>query len=296
MKKLIFVCLLVLCLAPLSSVKAATTASVLKQKLMGRIVVAVQTHGDIYYVNPKDKQTYLIGSSASALSMLAKQGVGISEKDYKSLVASKAKAKKLAGRIVLRTQAHGEAYYINPVTFSLNFMGSQKQLAAIIKSYGRNVNDADLAALLSQNGLIDYVTYKNTKLGFQISVPSTWVLPSSDSSAPEFFSTASCSQQLNYFDCPSFKIILSAYYPGGMAADFTNLQNSADNPIKLPYLISGASVIEANNRATPTPGSDNTNWAKAYDIFFQAQQKYFVFYTTDQSFEKGVLPTLKLTK
>jgi hypothetical protein len=46
----------------------------------------------------------------------------------------------------------------------------------------------------------------------------------------------------------------------------------------------------------PDPGDDDLNWAKSYDVFFQAEHKYFTIFTPDRSLESAVLPTLKLIK
>jgi hypothetical protein len=143
MKKVIFIFLLLLCFAPFAGVKAATTNS-LTQRLMGRIVVAVQSHGEAYYISPKDQQAHSLGSSTSAISVLAGQGLGISEKDFNIFSSSKA-PKRLSGRILLRVQTSGEAYYVNPLDLKLYSLNGFNP----IYKFGLGVSNADIANILN---------------------------------------------------------------------------------------------------------------------------------------------------
>jgi len=291
MKKVIFICLLALCFAPLAGAKASATTD-LKQKLMGRIVLAVQSHGEAYYISPKDKQIHYLGRPADAFQIMKSQGLGISEKDFTAFSANKP-PKSLAGKIILRVESHGEAYYVNPLNLEFNYLGDPTTAFRVMRNLGLGVSNADVTTLLNQNNLISgNVVYKNATLGLQISVPLSWILPNENSSEPEFFSSTSCSKQQS-FTCPSFKIT-SSDYSDGPDADFTIL--NVLNPVKLTSLIDGAIVIEAQNVGIPTPNDDSLSWDKAYDVFFPAEHKAFVIFAPDRSLENSILPTFKLLK
>jgi hypothetical protein len=284
MKKAVFICLLALILAPLASAKAATTSN-LKQRLMGRIIIAVQSHGEAYYISPKDQQVHQFTDPASTYSMIIGQGLGISEKDFNSFNNYHA-PKRLAGRIVIRSQARGEAYYVNPTDLRLWALYNPISAFNSLVYFGLGVSNADLAKILNSGNTI----YQNKSLGFQISVPTSWKFPGNNISEPEFFSSTACSKQ-QYFNCPSFKIVGSAY-GNGPDNDFSAI--SSDNPIKLTSLISGATVIEYHNYGMPDPNDDSLNWAEEYDVFFPAEQKAFIIFAPDRSLENTILPTLKL--
>jgi hypothetical protein len=147
--------------------------------------------------------------------------------------------------------------------------------------------------LIQASSTVAMTVYKNTILGFQISVPSSWVLPSSNGSDPEFFSTVACSKEPNFFTCPSFRVASSGY---GDGPDGDLKLSSYLNPVKLTSLIAGAVVIELKNGDMPTPGDDSTSWDQAYDVYFSAEQKMFVIYVPDRSLENNILPTFKLLK
>ncbi|MCX6794960.1 MAG: hypothetical protein NTY31_03175 [Candidatus Falkowbacteria bacterium] len=81
----------------------------------------------------------LCGSSVSALAFV----LGVSEKDYANFAKGTVPA-RLAGRILLRVQAHGEAYYINPVDMKMNYMGRPADAFALMRKFGLGITNANL--------------------------------------------------------------------------------------------------------------------------------------------------------
>ena len=163
MKKTLFICLLFLAAMPLYGAKAATTAS-LKQQLMGRIVIAVESNGEAYYLSPKDLQGHFLGHPDDAFKIMKSQGLGISEKDFKRFSANKP-PKSLAGMIILRVQSHGEAYYINPLNLEFMYLGSPTTAFRVMKSVSLGISDANLNILLDriaskETANITYLTSK----------------------------------------------------------------------------------------------------------------------------------------
>jgi len=70
-------------------------------------------------------------------------GLGISEKDYTSFTKTKAPT-RLAGRIVLRVKAHGEAYYVNPLDLKLYSLGRPADAFALMRKFGLGITNANL--------------------------------------------------------------------------------------------------------------------------------------------------------
>jgi hypothetical protein len=140
------------------------------------------------------------------------------------------------------------------------------------------------------------IVYKNTNLGFQISVPSSWILPKSNISEPELFSTVACSKsgKDGYYDCPGFKVERYAY-GDGPDQDFADSKNMNANPVKLSSLIGGAVVNEFDNGGKPD-SSDDTLFSQAYAVFFSSGHEAFLILAPDRSLESSILPTFKLLK
>jgi hypothetical protein len=138
--------------------------------------------------------------------------------------------------------------------------------------------------------------YKNTALGFQISVPSSWILPKSNISEPELFSTVACSKsgKDGYYNCPGFKVE-SVGYGDGPDQNFTDSKEMNANPVKLSSLISGAIVNESDNGGKPD-SSDDTLFSQVYSVFFSSEHKAFLILAPDRSLESSILPTFKLLK
>lgn len=115
----------------------------LAKRLSGRILLQVEEHGEAWYVHPIDLLKYYLGRPADAFAIMRKFGLGVSEKDYTNFAKGTVPA-RLAGRILLRVQAHGEAYYINPVDMKMNYMGRPADAFALMRKFGLGITNANL--------------------------------------------------------------------------------------------------------------------------------------------------------
>jgi len=115
----------------------------LSKRLAGRILLQVESHGEAWYVNPVDVLKYYLGRPDDAFAIMRKFGLGISEKDYTSFSKSKAPS-RLAGRILLRVKAHGEAYYVNPADLKLHYLGRPADAFALMRKFGLGITNANL--------------------------------------------------------------------------------------------------------------------------------------------------------
>jgi len=116
----------------------------LSARLSGRILLQVQSHGEGWYVNPVNKLKYFLGRPADAFAIMRALGLGISDKDFAKLPTDKAMLNRLKGRIVLTVQSHGEAYYINPVTLKISYLGRPADAFAIMRGVGLGITNTDL--------------------------------------------------------------------------------------------------------------------------------------------------------
>ena len=114
----------------------------LAKRLAGRILLQVQEHGEAWYVNPVNSAKYYLGRPADAFGIMRGLGLGVSEKDYSSW-NGKAPS-RLSGRILLRVQENGEAYYVNPLDLKLHYLGRPADAFAIMRNLGLGITNDNL--------------------------------------------------------------------------------------------------------------------------------------------------------
>lgn len=121
----------------------------------GRIFLQVQDKGQAWYVYPPDSKRYYLGRPADAFDVMRKLGLGISEKDF---YAAAIKApRNVLGRIILRVQDKGQAYYVDPVSGRLSYLGRPIDAFNIMRSHGEGITNADLDKIAS--GSLDLTTF-----------------------------------------------------------------------------------------------------------------------------------------
>ncbi|MFH1252772.1 MAG: CAP domain-containing protein [Candidatus Uhrbacteria bacterium] len=89
-------------------------------RLSGYIMLAVDNHGEAWYVDPISRYRYYLKDGPTAYEFLRSFGLGITNADLAKIpieadaVGGGSLAEQLSGRILLQVQEHGEAWYINP--------------------------------------------------------------------------------------------------------------------------------------------------------------------------------------
>ena len=141
MRKTILFLILIFAFLPLSPGFAAGLTS----RLGGKILLEVQERGQAWYVDPLSQTRAFLGRPADALRVMRGFGLGVSEADFNSF-AGTAPA-RLKGRILLRVQAHGEAYWVNPDNLKLVYLGRPTDALSVMREYGLGITDTDLAQI-----------------------------------------------------------------------------------------------------------------------------------------------------
>ena len=86
----------------------------------------------------------------AAYQMMRSFSLGVSEEDYESMKSGSYTLKnKLRGRIVLRAQAKGEAYYIHPKDLKMYYLQNGEEAYQVMRLYSLGITDTDLAKLAS---------------------------------------------------------------------------------------------------------------------------------------------------
>lgn len=122
--------------------------STILSKTRGHILLQVQQHGEAWYVDPITAKRYYMKDGPTAYQMMRSFGLGVTEQDYESMNAGSYTLKnKLRGRIILRAQARGEAYYIHPKDLKMHYLQNGDEAYRVMRLYSLGVTDADLAKL-----------------------------------------------------------------------------------------------------------------------------------------------------
>ncbi len=143
----IFLVAFFLCFIITIPVNAAT----LNQKLKGRILLQVESRGEAWYINPDDLQSYYMANGDDAFNLMRRFGLGITNKDF-DLMKNKFPS-KYAGKIFLKVQDSGKAYYINPVDLKPYFLGSANDAYEIMKRLGLGITNKNLEIIKNGNAV-----------------------------------------------------------------------------------------------------------------------------------------------
>lgn len=136
--KLLILALGLFMVLPLSSFASSS----LVDRLSGRILLQVEDNGEAWYVEPTTKERSFLGRPDDAFRIMRELGLGISEKDFNSF---KGKApQRLSGKILLRVDANGEAYYVNPIDLKLHFLGRPTDAFSVMRNLGLGIKNTDL--------------------------------------------------------------------------------------------------------------------------------------------------------
>jgi len=139
-----------------------TNAASLNQRLKGRILIQVESKGEAWYLNPDDLKPYYMGNKDDAYSLMRKFGAGITNKDF-----DKMKIKfpiKYSGKIFLKTQDNGKAYYISPVDLKPYYLGTADDAYNLMRKLGLGINNSDFYSLSNQNGTINNKKLTNQEI------------------------------------------------------------------------------------------------------------------------------------
>lgn len=90
--------------------------------LNGRILLQVEDKGQAWYVNPINCSAIFLVVRSDAFSVMRSLGLGVSTRDLQSFLANGAPI-RISGRILLQVEDKGQAYYVDPVTLRLSYLG-----------------------------------------------------------------------------------------------------------------------------------------------------------------------------
>lgn len=151
MKKLntLVIIIFLLLLIPLVQVDANSNVN----KLKGRILLQVESHGEAWYIHPTTGERYYMADGNAAYNIMRDLGVGITNKNLEKIKTNINFAKQNSGKIFLQVEAHGEAYYIN-FNGKVHYLKDGTAAYSIMRDLGLGITNNDLNKIL-ENGQID---------------------------------------------------------------------------------------------------------------------------------------------
>ena len=144
MKKLSIFFLVLLLILSSKIVKAEDFSG----KLIGKILLQVEQNGEAWYVNPVDHMRYYLGRPADAFKVMREQGLGISNKDFNSF--NMTAPIRLSGRILLKVEDKGQAYYVSTSDFKMHYLGRPADAFKVMREQGLGITDENLNKILSE--------------------------------------------------------------------------------------------------------------------------------------------------
>lgn len=144
-KQLLIIPLVSVFVLSLLAMSTPAEANDLRTKLSGRILLAVEDNGEAWYVDPSNKEKYFLGRPLDAFNLMQQIGLGVSNKDFDSF-NGKAPT-RLSGKILLKVEDNGKAYYVNPLTLKLHFLGRPQDAFQLMRTLGLGITNSNLATI-----------------------------------------------------------------------------------------------------------------------------------------------------
>ncbi len=125
----------------------------LTERLRGRIVLQVEDKGQAWYIDPEKKTRLSLGRPEDAFRLMREKGLGISEDNFNRLENHKKDstghklALKLAGKILLEVEDKGKAWYLEPATLKLHYLGRPADALKVMRDVGLGIRNDDLAKI-----------------------------------------------------------------------------------------------------------------------------------------------------
>jgi plastocyanin len=163
MKKIFFLASLAMVMAisliaAPSVTKANGKTENIGSRLSGRILLSVQNKGEAWYVNPGNQHRYFLGRPNDAFNLMRQLGLGISNKDFDAF--NGVAPARLAGRILIKVEDSGKAYYVNPVDLKLYFLGTPFNAFQMMRDLSLGITDNDLNQISAEvNKYVSIVNY-----------------------------------------------------------------------------------------------------------------------------------------
>ncbi|MDP3964719.1 MAG: phosphodiester glycosidase family protein [bacterium] len=134
-------------------VPAPSSAATIAERASGYILLDVEHNGEAWYVWPTDLKRYYLGRPDDAFAIMRFLSLGITDADLAKIPVEgsgggdQALRDRLAGRILLQVEQHGEAWYVHPETTQRTYLGRPADAFDIMTRFGLGITADDLARI-----------------------------------------------------------------------------------------------------------------------------------------------------
>lgn len=139
--------LALLLLMPNASIGASTDIAT---KTKGKILLQVEDRGQAWYVLPEEKTRVYLGRPQDAFSVMQKYGLGVNNSDFDSFNRSTRNASRVKGKILIKVEDSGKAYYVNPANSKLLYLGTPSDAFLLMRTVGLGITNANLEKIPTQ--------------------------------------------------------------------------------------------------------------------------------------------------
>ncbi len=139
MKKII-ITLVLLFLIPGSFVLGSDN---LAQRLAGKILLQVESHGEAWYVNPADYRRYYLGRPKDAFAVMRDFGLGVKHNEL-AIYLKNNFPERLSGKIMIDAETNGEAYYVYPDDLKGYYLGRPRDAWNIMRKLSLGIANKNL--------------------------------------------------------------------------------------------------------------------------------------------------------
>jgi len=123
----------------------------LSSRLKGRILLQVQDKGQAWYLNPVDGKRYSLGRPEDAFNVMRRLALGVSNSSFSAIEKNPSAWKNLAGRILLKVEDNGQAYYFDPTNLQLYYLGRPGDAFTVMRGRGLGITNTDLNKVTAAN-------------------------------------------------------------------------------------------------------------------------------------------------
>ena len=131
----------------------------------GRILIDVDQRGEAWYVHPISSNRYFLRTPENALAVMRALSLGISDANLMRIpepgagFAIAADLRHVAGRILLRVENGGEAWYVDPVSLHRYRLGSPTEAMRVMIQLGLGITHLNLQLIPTASFLSEYIEY-----------------------------------------------------------------------------------------------------------------------------------------
>lgn len=137
------------------------SAKTFSEKYSGRIILQVESKGEAWYVSPVNQKRYFLGKPNDAFRIIRSLGLGISNANFSKF--EKNLPEKYLGKIFLKTEDKGKAYYANPLDKKFYFLGRPTDAFNLMRKLGLGMKNGDLIKITEDKSSVTERNKQNSQ-------------------------------------------------------------------------------------------------------------------------------------